>query len=231
MKHSACLGVMVACVVALLGSCGNERKAAPPVENPVPPTAANDSAETDLMQQRAGPRRAALELRWRKARSIAVEKWRADVLTANLLGEVGATPPMVSIREAGSEVLLRNEGPGPICVAVARITRPNTDAVERCQVGPADCSPVKPGATIRLAASRGGAKESCLHAAFEFRVGNVDSPEPTWWSRTAFNAFRDTAVDISYKEEADLHADIARFEATVEDADRAARWRREAMTR
>jgi hypothetical protein len=172
-------------------------------------------------------RRASVEGRWRTARSIAVEKWRADILTATALGEIGAVPPMLTVRETGSLVQLTNRGAGPACVQLARVTRPNTDAVERCQVGPATCSMVKPGATLRLHVDRSGAKDNCLNAALEFRVGNVDFPEPSWWSRTAFNEFADRTLDISYKEEADLQADIARFEATVEDQGRAARWRQE----
>lgn len=175
----------------------------------------------------AAQRRASLEIRWRKARSIAVEKWRADLLTANAIGEIGAVPPMLSVREAGGQVRITNRSLQPVCVSLARVTRPNTDAVERCQVGPAECSMVKPAATLRLPLTRTGAKESCLHAAFEFRVGTVDFPEPSWWSRTAINTFSDPRKDISYKDETDLQSDIARFEATVEDVDRAARWRRD----
>jgi hypothetical protein len=175
-------------------------------------------------------RRASLEQRWRSARSIAVEKWRADVLTANALGEIGAVPPMLGVRETGSHVQLTNRSPSPICVQLARVTRPNTDAVERCQVGPSTCSMVKSGATLRLQVFRTGAMDSCLNAALEFRVGNVDSPEPSWWSRTAFNTFVDPPMDIGYKDEAAIQLDIARFEATVEDQDRAARWRRELAT-
>ena len=89
---------------------------------------------------------------------------------------------------------------------------------------------VKPGATLRLQVTRTGAKDGCLNAALEFRVGNVDEPEPSWWSRTAFNTFVDPPMDIGYKDETTLQADIARFEATVEDQDRAARWRREMTT-
>jgi hypothetical protein len=178
-----------------------------------------------------GGRRGLLELRWRNARSIAVEKWRADVLASNALGEIGEVPPMLSVRDAGSQVHVTNRGAGPVCVQLARVTRANTDAVERCQVGPATCSLVKPASTLTLQASGTNALEACPHAALEYRVGNVDAPEPTWWSRTAFNGFRDAPMDIGYKGEADLHADIARFEATVEDADRAARWRRELAAR
>ena len=177
--------------------------------------------------ERASARRASLEVRWRNARSIAVEKWRADLLTANAVGEIGAVPPMLTVRETGTQVQLTNRGSAPLCVSLARVTRPNTDAVRRCQVGPAECSLVKPKATIRLQLLRTDARESCTHAAFEYRVGHVDYPEPSWWSRTAINAFSDAPQDIDYKQDADLEADIARFEATVEDADRAARWRRE----
>ncbi|HUQ10365.1 MAG TPA: hypothetical protein VM146_08605 [Steroidobacteraceae bacterium] len=174
-------------------------------------------------------RRASLEQRWRAARSVAVEKWRADVLTANALGEIGAVPPMLAVREAGAHVNITNRGLGPVCVQLARVTRPNTDAVERCQVGPSSCSMVKSGATLRLQVLRPGAKDSCLNAALEFRVGTVDSPEPSWWSRTAFNTFVDPPMEIGYKDETTIQADIARFEATVEDQDRAARWRRELL--
>ncbi|HUQ10132.1 MAG TPA: hypothetical protein VM146_07425 [Steroidobacteraceae bacterium] len=177
--------------------------------------------------QLSSARRASVEGRWRTARSIAVEKWRADMLTATALGEIGAVPPMLTVRETGSQVQLTNRGAGPACVQLARVTRPKTDAVERCQVGPATCSMIKPGATLRLQVDRSGAKDDCLNAVLEFRVGNVDFPEPSWWSRTAFNEFADRATDISYKQEADLQADIARFEATVEDQGRAARWRQE----
>lgn len=195
-----------------------------------------EAAEAEVPVAAGGPlasgrlsdaRRASLDLRWRKARSIAVEKWRADLLTANAIGEIGAAPPMLAVRETGAHVQIKNLGLQPVCVALARVTRPNTDAVERCQVGPAACSPVKPGATVRLQIQRAGAKETCLHAAFEYRVGDVDNPEPSWWSRTAINEFADPPRDISYKEEADLQADIARYEATVEDADRAVRWRKD----
>jgi hypothetical protein len=201
-----------------------ERTAAPhgavELENSAAPELAPDS-------QRAASRRASLEVRWRNARSIAVEKWRADLLTANAVGEIGAVPPMLTVRETGAQVQLTNRGAAPLCVALARVTRPNTDAVRRCQVGPADCSLVKPRATIRLQLLRTDARESCTHAAFEYRVGHVDFPEPSWWSRTAINTFNDPPQDIDYKQDADLETDIARFEATVEDADRAARWRHE----
>lgn len=178
-------------------------------------------------EQRMLARIASLQERWRTARSIAVEKWRADVLTANALGEIGAVPPMFTVRETRSQVQITNRGASPACVQLTRVTRPKTDAVERCQVGPPTCSMVKPGATLRLQVVRSGTKNGCLHAALEFRVGNVDLPEPSWWSRTAFNEFADPPMDISYKQEADLQADIARFEATVEDQDRATRWRQE----
>jgi hypothetical protein len=188
-----------------------------------------DTAEDPVSdeERRMLARVASLQGRWRSARSIAVEKWRADMLTANALGEIGAVPPMLVVRESGNQVQITNRGAGPACVQLARVTRPKTDAVERCQVGPSTCSVVKPGATLRLQVFRTGSKDACLHAALEFRVGNVDSPEPSWWSRTAFNEFTDPPMDIGYKEEADLQADIARFEATVEDQGRAARWRQE----
>jgi hypothetical protein len=183
-------------------------------------------SEAAAAERRAAARRASLEQRWRSARSIAVEKWRADILTANALGEIGAVPPMLKVRITASQVQITNRGAGPACVQLARVTRPKTDAVQRCQVGPGTCSLVKPGATLRLPAFGTGATDSCLNAALEFRVGNVDFPEPSWWSRTAFNEFSDPPMDIGYKDEADLQADIARFEATVEDQDRAVRWRR-----
>jgi hypothetical protein len=182
-------------------------------------------------EQRRLARITSLQERWRSARSIAVEKWRADVLTANALGEIGAIPPMLTVRETGSQVRITNRGASPACVQLTRVTRPKTDAVERCQVGPPTCSMVKPGATLRLQVARNDSKDSCLHAVLEFRVGTVDLPEPSWWSRTAFNEFADPPMDISYKEETDLQADIARFEATVKDQARAARWRQELAAR
>ena len=201
-------------------------EAADPEEAEELESPAEAEAQVLAEERLSDARRASLEVRWRKARSIAVEKWRADLLTANAIGEIGAAPPMLVVRETGAQVQIQNRGPQPVCVALARVTRPNTDAVERCQVGPAQCSLVKPGATVRLQTYRAGAKEACLHAAFEYRVGNVDNPEPSWWSRTAINEFADPPQDISYKEQADLQADIARYEATVEDADRAVRWRK-----
>jgi hypothetical protein len=188
---------------------------------------ASTESESQAAERLAATHRASLELRWRKARSIAVEKWRADLLTANAIGEIGAAPPMLRVHETGTQVQLTNRGAEPLCVALSRVTRPDTDAVQRCRIGPERCSLVKPGATIRLQILRNGATEACQNAAFEYRVGNVDFPEPSWWSRSAINEFDDPPHDIGYKDDADLQADIARFEATVEDADRAARWRRD----
>jgi hypothetical protein len=223
-------GILIALgVLALLPFALRQERRAPSPAAPAATSEGVDSNDPDylaLAQGRAEARRTLLESRWRKARSIAVEKWRADLLSANALGEIGAAPPMLEVSETAEQVRIRNRGVQTVCLSLSRVTRPGTDAVERCQIGPTQCSPIKPGATLRLPTLRKGGKESCLHAALEYRVGNVDSPEPSWWSRTAINEFVDPPQDISYKQDADLHADIARFEATVEDPDRAARWRR-----
>jgi hypothetical protein len=137
--------------------------------------------------------RTALVARWRFARTQAHDAWRKKMVAAGMLGGRAVLPPMLEVRDDGKTVTVTNRATDSACVLVTRIGVSETGATERCTVGATRCVLIPRGETRRLATYLAGNPESCLAGPLEFRVGNVDFPEPSWWSASAYEAFGERA--------------------------------------
>lgn len=144
--------------------------------------------------------RAELVARWRAARRKAVDQWREKLVAANAVGKSDAVPPMLSVDDNGSLVTLTNRTQDPVCVMVARVATRDAAVLDRCIVGGSRCLVLQGGATVRWTTPRTGNPENCLTGALEYRIGDVDHPEPSWWSESALEAFGSEATDPDYFE-------------------------------
>ena len=164
--------------------------------------------------------RAELIGRWRIARYTAIEHWRQDLIDDHAVGGLGAAPPMLSIQDSGSVVTITNRAKHAACVLISRIATRDGGVMARCSVGSNRCVSIQAGATARWPTLRTGNSEICLAGSLEFRVGNVDHPDPSWWSQTALSQFgsEDPAPEfVERKSDAALMTEIFRLEKQIED--------------
>lgn len=164
--------------------------------------------------------RAQLIERWQTARGRAIEQWRQDLIEAHAVGGLGAAPPMLSIDDTGSQVMITNRANEAACVLVTRIATRDGGVMARCSVGAHRCVSIQAGATVRWPTLRTGNSELCLTGSLEFRVGNVDHPNPSWWSQTALNQFGGDDPAPGFRErqsDAALMTEIVRLEQQIED--------------
>jgi hypothetical protein len=164
--------------------------------------------------------------RWRAARRTAVEQWRKDLTDARAVGGLGVTPPMLSIQDTGSLVTVTNRTKNPACVIVSRIATRDAAVMSRCTVGGNRCIVIQGGATARWPTLRSGNSESCLAGSLEYRVGNVDYPDPSWWSESALAQLGGEDPDPEFVDrwsDAALITEIGRLEKQIEDRTRVER--------
>jgi hypothetical protein len=158
--------------------------------------------------------------RWRAARRTTIEQWRRDLIDARAVGGLGVTPPMLSIQDTGSLVTITNRSKDSVCVLISRIATRDSAVMSRCTVGSNRCVVILGGATARWPTLRAGNSESCLEGSLEYRVGNVDHPDPSWWSETALGQFGSEDPDPQFFErwsDAVLTTEIVRLEKQIED--------------
>lgn len=158
--------------------------------------------------------------RWRAARRTAIEQWRKDLIDARAVGGMGVAPPMLSIQDTGSLVTVTNRTNNSACVLVSRIATRDAAVMSRCTVGGNRCIVIQGGASARWPTLRAGNSESCLAGSLEYRVGNVDYPDPSWWSESALGQFGGEDPDPEFVDrwsDAALITEIGRLEKQIED--------------
>ena len=183
--------------------------------------AANRASEENVRAAEAERKyRSDLIERWRAARHAAVEQWRKDVIDAHAVGGLGEAPPMLSVLDSGALVTVTNPTKKPVCVLVARVATRDSAVMSRCTVGGNRCIVIQGGATARWPTLRAGNSESCLAGSLEYRVGNVDYPDPSWWSESALEQFGGEDPDPEFFErwsDAALITEIGRLEKQIEE--------------
>lgn len=190
-------GKIVICALIVLGSTSvgvkylkaeRERARAQEIEKVMQERKREATEAAALDARRAAAERnshAALVERWRNARRAAIDAWRRDLVDAHAVGARNVTPPMLGVQEVGSLVIVTNRGTTPACVLVTRVSA----GLERCAVGSGHCTELPAGKTARLPTLLAGNPEGCHTGTLEFRVGDVDHPEPSWWSESALADF------------------------------------------
>jgi hypothetical protein len=161
-----------------------------------------------------------------------LDKWRADIKSAQATERTGVIPPMLEVEEAGAFVRVTNIGKKQICLRLTRVARNSTrpNDVARCVLDSETCREIAPGHTQRFQLFRAGNAPDCYHALLEFRVGTPLAPEPTWWSASALEEF-----DVSPRpglpgelnQPGEMAATTEKLNALLVESDRAARWKRE----
>ena len=210
----------------IMGGCGQKQ---PVTEPTVTDEAAPALPQENLKVAATGDIEAArLSDLWQRV----LDKWRADITSAQAFERTGVIPPMLEVEEAGAFVRVTNIGKKQICLRLTRVARnsrkPND--VARCILDSETCREIAPGDTQRFQLFRAGNAPDCYHALLEFRVGTPLDPEPTWWSASALEEF-----DVSPKPElpgelkqtGEIAATTAKLNALLVESDRAARWKRE----
>jgi hypothetical protein len=182
------------------------------------------AAQTRLSQARAAEadrkNRAELIGRWRVARQAAIEQWRKDLIDARAVGGLGVAPPMLRVQDNGSLVTVTNGAKHAACVLITRVATRESAVTSRCTVGGNRCVVLQAGATARWPTLRAGNSESCLAGSLEYRVGNVDYPEPSWWSEGALGQFGSEDPDPEFIDrwsDTALITEIHRLEKQSED--------------
>ena len=161
-------------------------------------------------------------------------KWRTDVDTATLTAKPGVVPPMLDIEESASFVTVTNKlDDQAVCVSLNRVARRSSRAndYDRCRLDLDTCRELLPHASFRFREYRTGNPPACAKAAIEFRVGTPLQPEPTWWSRSALEAFdaRPPAEPLRTQSQElwPLGGNVNALKALLAENERAVRWRRE----
>jgi hypothetical protein len=169
--------------------------------------------------------RAALLERWRIARGNAIAAWRKALVADRALGARGVSPPMLGIQDDGKRVDVTNRSTSPACILLTRIATNESGGFERCAVANSRCVLVAPGKTTRLATLLARNPQSCLTGELEFRIGNVDHPEVSWWSESAFADFTEQVdLEMVYRwSDERLTAEVSRLEKLAHDLARAHR--------
>jgi hypothetical protein len=166
------------------------------------------------------------------ADSIALAKrWREDLLAARRFTAEGIVPPFISITQNGRHVNVTNVTSQSLCLQLARVAMRPDGGYERCQLGENSCREIPAGQSFRFQLYSAGNSPTCFEAPLEFRIGNPESPEPSWWSSTALTNFDELwpldLEDFRRMQPDQLYRKVAAHEALLGQADRAARWRRE----
>lgn len=176
------------------------------------------AADRRAAQAERGARVALIE-RWRLARSNAIETWRGHLIADGSLGGRGVSPPMLEIHDDGKRVDVTNRATHDVCVLMTRIATNESGRIERCAVAGDHCVVIPPGEARRLATLLARNPPSCLEGELEFRVGNVDHPDPSWWSESAFADFAEIADTESVNRWSDerLLAEVTRLEKQVQN--------------
>jgi hypothetical protein len=161
-----------------------------------------------------------------------LDKWRADINSAQATERTGVIPPMLEVEEAGAFVRVTNIGKQQICLRLTRVARNSRrpNVVARCILDSETCREIAPGDTQRFQLFRAGNPPDCYHALLEFRVGTPLDPEPTWWSASAleeFDVLPRPELPGELKQSGEIAATTAKLNALLVDGDRAARWKRE----
>jgi hypothetical protein len=161
-----------------------------------------------------------------------LDKWRADIKSAQATERTGVIPPMLEVEEAGAFVRVTNIGKKQICLRLTRVARNSTrpNDVARCILDSETCREIAPGSTQRFQLFRAGNAPDCYHALLEFRVGTPLDPEPTWWSASAleeFDALPRPGLPGEMKQTGEIAATTEKLNALLVENDRAARWKRE----
>ena len=209
----------------IMGGCGQKQ----PVTSPGPTNEAAPAPRQENLKVATSDIEAArLSDLWGRV----LDKWRADITSAQATERTGVIPPMLEVEEAGAFVRVTNIGKKQVCLRLTRVARnsrrPND--VARCMLDSETCRQIAPGDTQRFQLFRAGNPPDCYHALLEFRVGTPLDPEPTWWSASALEEF-----DVSprpelpgeLKQTGEIAATTAKLNALLVDGDRAARWKRE----
>jgi len=164
--------------------------------------------------------RAALIERWRNARRGAIDAWRKDLVAAHAVGARGVKPPMLDVQQQGSLVIVTNRGAESACVLISRIEMNLSGNTDRCAVGSARCTQIPAGKTVRMPTLLAGSPEGCLAGTLEYRVGDVDHPDPGWWSGSALADLGTVDPDPEFADrwsDDRLHAEVERLEQQVRD--------------
>jgi len=169
--------------------------------------------------------RVALIERWRVARSNAIEAWRTQLVVGGALGPRGVSPPMLDVHDDGKRVNVTNRAKHAACVLMTRIATNESGRIVRCAVAGDQCVVIPPGEARLLATLLARNPQSCLAGELEFRIGNVDHPDPSWWSKSAFADFTEIADTETVNRWSDerLLVDVTRLEKQVQDRTRVER--------
>lgn len=131
--------------------------------------------------------RGVAEARWRETvaayhqRAEQVrQKWLTDLLAADAHGPAGSEPPMLEIEDSGAQVVVRNIS--DVSIDCAKIYRRLPDGTSRQMLGRYDCERLGPGDRTTYSLAR---DFEYAHGQLEFRIGDPQNPEPSWWSDSA----------------------------------------------
>lgn len=234
-SNPALARILVVCVVgvALVGSLAAvglnylkrakvEARAEAAAERRKRPHAEVSEAGAERARAAVAERKSRAELidRWRAARSTALRQWREDLVAASAVGSLGEAPPMLSVEDNGALVTITNRAKNAACVLVTRVATRDSKVLSRCTVGGNRCVVIQAGATARWATLRTGNSESCLTGTLEYRVGNFDYPDPSWWSESALGQFGTEDPDpvfVARWSDAALITEIVRLEKQIEN--------------
>ena len=105
-------------------------------------------------------------------------------------------------------------------VLISRIEMNLSGNTDRCAVGSARCTQIPAGKTVRMPTLLAGSPEGCLAGTLEYRVGDVDHPDPGWWSGSALADLGTVDPDPEFADrwsDDRLHTEVERLEQQVRD--------------
>jgi hypothetical protein len=137
-------------------------------------------------------------------------KWRADLQAAGAYGAPGAEPPMLVVRkESDGRLIMTNlSGKRIEMIRVARVVRDSTrmDGWARCYLeaksNRSEWSYIAKDGVQEFVLPERRAAETCASGELEFRIGDEQRPEPSWWTDSALVGYDQASEEISKRTEA-----------------------------
>jgi hypothetical protein len=118
-----------------------------------------------------------------QSRGLAQAKWLDDIYAAGAHGPLGTEPPMLIVEDDGTSVTVRNITDGTIKCARIHRRLPSGGGGVMLRVQRQECWPLAPGDSATFSAN--DMHMAYEHGPLEFRIGDPQDPEPTWWSDDA----------------------------------------------
>jgi hypothetical protein len=137
-------------------------------------------------------------------------RWRADLQAAGAYGPPGTEPPMLEISEQddGRLIIANISGKRIERIRVARVVRDSSgaDGWARCflesKLRRSEYGSIPKDGLEEFVLPGRLADQQCAGGQLEFRVGDEQRPEPSWWTDSALIGYDRASVEIRRRSEA-----------------------------